>query len=39
MTRREKEILSSIIYDIDISDDKIDQLERLFTTVKKMLAL
>jgi hypothetical protein len=38
MTKREKEILSSIIDDIDNSDDKIDPLERLYLSVKEMLA-
>lgn len=37
MTKREKEILSSIIHDIDNSDDKIDPLERLYNEVKNML--
>lgn len=37
MTKSEKEILSSIIYDIDNSDDKIDPLERLYVTVKEII--
>ena len=39
MTKREKEILSSIVNDIRKSDDKIDQLERLYSAVKNMLEL
>lgn len=37
MTKAEREELSSIIEDIEKSDDKIDILERLYFTVKKMI--
>lgn len=37
MNKKEREILISIIKDIDESDDKIDVIERLFWEVKKML--
>ena len=37
MTKEEREILASIIEDIQKSDDKIDVLERLYFTVKEML--
>lgn len=33
----EKEILMGICHDIEISDDKIDALERLYFEVRKML--
>lgn len=37
MTKREKEILSSIIDDVSESDDKIEVLERLYLEVKEMI--
>ena len=37
MTKREREILTSIIEDIQESDDKIDALERLYSVVKQMV--
>ena len=37
MTKAEREELSSIIEDIENSDDKIDILERLYFTVKQMV--
>ena len=37
MTKAEREELSSIIEDVENSDDKIDILERLYFTVKQMI--
>ena len=37
MTKREKKILSSIIYEIRESDEQTDALVRLYTEVKNML--
>ncbi len=37
MNRKEREILSSIINDVEESDDKIDVLERLYFEVKSMI--
>lgn len=37
MSRKEFEILKSILDDIDVSDDKIDALERLHHEVKKII--
>lgn len=37
MTKAEREELSTIIEDIENSDDKIDILERLYFTVKQMV--
>ena len=37
MTIKEKEILSSIVDDIEKSDDKIWPLERLFEEVKRII--
>jgi len=37
MTKAEREELSSIIKDIEKSDDKVDVLERLYFTVKQMV--
>lgn len=39
MTKQEKAILSSIIEDIQKSDDKIDGLERLYGEVKNLLKI
>lgn len=39
MTRKEKEEISAIIVEIENADDKIDILERLYFTVKKMVKL
>ena len=39
MTKEEREILASIIEDIQKSDDKIDVLERLYFTIKEMLKI
>ena len=37
MTKKEREELIAIIDDIQESDDKIDMLERLYFTVKRMV--
>ena len=37
MTKAEREELSTIIEDVENSDDKIDVLERLYSTVKQMV--
>ena len=37
MTKVEREELSSIIKNVENSDDKIDILERLYFTVKQMI--
>lgn len=37
MTKAEREELNSIIEDVENSDDKIDVLERLYSTVKQMV--
>lgn len=37
MTKAEREELSTIIEDIENSDDKIDILERLYFTVRQMI--
>jgi hypothetical protein len=37
MNKKEREILSEIIKDIDNTDDKIWPLERLLTEVKKLI--
>lgn len=37
MTKKEREILTSIIDDIRRSDDEIDGFTRLYETVKKMI--
>ena len=39
MNKREREELIGIITDIQESDDKIEVLERLYTTVKRMVKL
>lgn len=39
MTKREREILSSIVNEIRESDDEIDLLVRLYNEVKKMLKI
>ena len=39
MTKSEREILASIIEEIEKSDDKIDILERLYFTIKEMLKI
>lgn len=39
MTNQEKVILSSIVEDIQASDDKIDGLECLYHNVKKLLKI
>ena len=39
MNRKEREILSSIINDVEESDDKIDVLERLYFEVKSMIKI
>lgn len=37
MTKREKEELIAILQDIEIADDRIDILERLYHTLKLMI--
>lgn len=37
MTKAEREELSTIIEDVENSDDKIDSLERLYFTIKQMI--
>ena len=37
MTKAEREELSTIIEDVENSDDKIDSLERLYFIVKQMV--
>lgn len=39
MTKKEREELIAIIDDMQESDDKIELLERLYFTVKKMLGV
>lgn len=39
MTKKEKEILTSLILEIINSDDKIDPLETLYFEVKKMVGI
>lgn len=39
MTKKEKEILSGLVYDVINSDDKIDPLESLYFMVKRMLGI
>ena len=38
MTKSEKEILASSCQDMEVSDDKIDILERLYFEVKRMIS-
>lgn len=37
MTRQERILLSSIVADVDLADDKIDALERLYFNIKRLL--
>lgn len=37
MTKKERDELSTIINDIQASEDKIDALERLYCTTKRLL--
>lgn len=39
MTAKEREILKELVREVQDSDDKIDPLETLYSTVKKMLKL
>lgn len=39
MTVKEREILKELVREVQESDDKIDPLETLYFTVKKMLKL
>lgn len=39
MTVKEREILEDLVREVEESDDKIDPLETLYFTVKKMLKL
>lgn len=39
MTKREKEMLTSLVLDVINSDDKIEALETLYFDVKKMVGV
>lgn len=39
MTKQELEVLESMLVDIEESDDKIDQIERLYSVFRRMYLL